>query len=120
MVNQNKSTGRERHSDRVRPRCITIYKSQDEALKDAGINLSARVQWMIDVFLLPQDINEKFMPNAERVFISETEGVKDYLRKNGEDKTVDYVRKMLDGRLGIPVTLVQARNFYNKWKHLVS
>jgi hypothetical protein len=119
-MNQNKSLGREKKSDRVRQRCITIYKSQDEALKEAGINLSAKVQWMIDTLILPPEIDLKFQPNAERIFISETEGVKDYLRKNGEDKTIDYVRKMLDDRLGIPVTLTQARNFYTKWKHLVA
>jgi hypothetical protein len=118
-MNQNKSNGRERKLDRVRQRCITLYKSQDEALKEANINLSAKVQWLCDTFLIPTEIAPQFQPNAERIFISETEGVKDYLRKNGEDKTIDYVRKMLDDRLGIPVTLTQARNFYNKWKHLV-
>jgi hypothetical protein len=113
------SNGRERSLDRVRPRCITIYKSQDEALKESGINLSAKVQWLIDTMIIPPEINEKFQPNAERVFISETEGIKDYLRKNGEEKTVDYVRKLLDDKLGIPVTKVQAGNFWIKWKHLI-
>lgn len=114
------SNGREKSLDRVRPRCITLYKSQDEALKASGINLSAKVQWMCDTFLIPPEIAPQFQPNAERVFISETEGVKDYLRKNGEEKTVDYVRKLLDGRLGIPVTKCQANNFWIKWKHLVT
>lgn len=118
-MNQNKSEGRARKQEHVIQRCITLYQSQDRALKESGVNLSGKVQWLCDTFLLPQEINEKFQPNAERIFISEVENIKDSLRKTGEEKTIDYVRKMLDSRLGIPITQNQAKNFYNKWSHLL-
>ena len=114
-----RSTGRELHPDRVIPRCITIYRSQDAALKNSNINLSGEIQRFIDTFLLPPEINPISMPNAERIFISETEGIKDYLRKNGEAKTIDYVRKMLDTKLKFPVTRKQAESFWVKWSHLI-
>jgi hypothetical protein len=119
-MNNDQSRGREKKLDRVVPRCITIYRSQDEALKAANINLSGKIQWFLDTFVLPTEINEKFMPNAERIFISETEGIKDYLRKFGEEKTIAYVRKIIDDKMGIPVTMKQAENFWIKWKHLVA
>jgi len=120
MVNQNLSNGREPKKDRVVQRCCTIYQSQDRALKEAEINLSGKIQWMIDTFILGPEIAIQFQPNAERIFISETENIKDYLRKFGEEKTIDYVRKLLDTRLGIPVTLNQAKSFWEKWMHLVT
>jgi hypothetical protein len=114
-----KSEGRVLQKDRVRQRCITIYRSQDEALKNANINLSGEVQRLIDVCLLPSEINPIYAGNAEAVFIANTEDLSKYLAKNGEIKTIDHVRKLLDDKLNIPVTRKQAENFYAKWSHLI-